>query len=395
MFLGNLPAPGRRYRASVSAAILMVLIGCAFGLAARAQDTKPPEAAAQQQAPGAGGPQGDIGPYSVPVKKKEEPSPERSLAPKNPPGIGNFAVTKDVSLVSVPVMVATDKGQFVPNLKAANFQVSEDGVPQKISNFSTVQAPITAVLLIEFADIPEQFLYDTLSGAYAFTDTLKPEDWIAVVSYDIKPHILTDFTQDKTRVRAAIDQMRLPGFRDRNLFDALSDTIGRLQALEGRKYIVLITSGVDTFSKTSYDQLLKQIKGSKDISIFSISTGFAFRNWLETRHSFDANMRNMDYMQADSQLDVFAKMTGGRHYSPRFEGEFRGTFQDIGASIRNEYMLVYRPTNAKLDGTYRKLKVDVVDSQTGAPLKLLDRKGKARKYSVIAREGYTARHEVE
>ena len=100
-------------------------------------------------------------------------------------------------------------------------------------------------------------------------------------------------------------------------------------------------------------------------------------------------------MQADNQLDTFAKLTGGRHYSPRFEAEFPEIFHDIGASIRNEYLLAYHPSNPKLDGTYRKLKVDLVDPQTGGPLKVSGPKGKTIKYNVITREGYTAKHQVE
>jgi hypothetical protein len=87
-------------------------------------------------------------------------------------------------------------------------------------------------------------------------------------------------------------------------------------------------------------------------------------------------------------------MTGGRAYFPRFEGELPEIFHDIASDIRNEYNIAYRPTNTKLDGTYRKLKVQVVGPD-GAPLKVKDQKGKDVKYEVIAREGYTAKHQVE
>lgn len=396
MSSGKLPFEDRRLRPGMAAAMALFLAFWLTAVAARAQETgSKPQVPDTQQVPAAGGPQGDLGPYSVPAKKKEEPPPERPQPPKNPPEIGNFSITKDVALVSVPVMVTTATGEFIPNLKAPNFRILEDGVPQNISSFNTIQAPITAVLLVEFADVPYQFLYDTLNGAYAFAQTLKPDDWIAVVCYDMKSHILTDFTQDKRQVQAALSQLRIPGFRERNLFDALYDTIDRLEGSEGHKYIILITSGLDTFSRITYDKLLKQIKGTKDVTIFAVSTGFAFRNWLETRPSFDANLRSMDYMQADNQLDTFAKLTGGRHYSPRFEAEFPEIFHDIGASIRNEYLLAYHPSNPKLDGTYRKLKVDLVDPQTGGPLKVSGPKGKTIKYNVITREGYTAKHQVE
>jgi VWFA-related protein len=373
----------------------VVLLLAAGMTPATAQDsTSKPDA---PQVPEAGGPQGEIGPYSVPKKQpQEQPPPEPSRPPKNPPEIGTFSITKDVALVNVPVMVTTPYG-FVPNLKIGNFRVFEDGAPQKISNFSTSEAPITAVLLVEFADIPRQFLYDTLTGAYVFAQTLRPQDWIAVMYYDMRPHILTDFTQDKGEVLAAIRQLQVPGFAERNLFDALSETIDRLEGIDGHKYIILIGSGLDTFSRITYDKMLKRVKGTKDITIFAVSTGFALRNYIEGRaaNSFGANMANMDYIQADNELDNFAKLTGGRHYSPRFQAEFSEIFHDVGAAVRNQYVLSYHPTNPQLDGTYRKLKVEVVDPQTGGPLKVVDQKGKPIKYVVVAREGYTAKHQVE
>jgi hypothetical protein len=93
-------------------------------------------------------------------------------------------------------------------------------------------------------------------------------------------------------------------------------------------------------------------------------------------------------------MNTFAKMTGGRAYFPRFQGELPEIFRDIGADIRNQYSLAYHPTNPKLDGTYRKLKVEVI-APDGGPLKVRDQHGKDVKYQVIAREGYTAKHVVE
>ena len=102
----------------------------------------------------------------------------------------------------------------------------------------------------------------------------------------------------------------------------------------------------------------------------------------------------MGWLQNDNQLSTFAKLTGGRAYFPRFEGELPGIFQEISADIRNQYTISYHPTNAKLDGTYRKLKVEV-QSPDGGPLKVRDQKGKEVKTVVYAREGYTAKHTVD
>jgi hypothetical protein len=94
-------------------------------------------------------------------------------------------------------------------------------------------------------------------------------------------------------------------------------------------------------------------------------------------------------------MQTFAKMTGGRWFNPRFEAELPEDFRLIGEAVRNQYTLTYRPTNPKLDGTFRKLKVEVVQPGTDKPLIVKDQKGKELKYQVISREGYMAKHEVD
>ena len=172
-----------------------------------------------------------------------------------------------------------------------------------------------------------------------------------------------------------------------------------MDRIEGKKYIILVTTGVDTFSKLTLDKILKKIKSTKDTAIYPISVGFAVRNYCETHrcgytHGMGIPVDHMDYLQADNQMKTFASLTGGRAYFPRFQGELPGIFQDIAADLRNQYVLAYHPTNTKLDGTYRKLKVEL-QGPDGGPLKVRDQKGKDVKVVVYAREGYTAKHQVD
>ncbi|MFI5114029.1 MAG: VWA domain-containing protein [Terriglobales bacterium] len=373
-----------------------------LGTLVRAQDTaqQPPANPNKQEAPPeAGGPQNDVGPYAVP-KKKEEPPPPAPEKPKKIEGMPDYSIRVDVPLVNLDVLVTTKDGQFIPGLKKENFKIREDGTEQKISNFSqSGDAPVTAVLLVEFASTNYYFIVDALNASYNFANTLKKDDWVAVISYDMKPYILADFTQDKRAVYAALNQLRMPGFAETNLFDALFDTLDRLDRVEGKKYIILVTTGVDTFSKLNLDQILKKVKATKDITIYPISVGFAVRNYCEVHqcgytHGFGIPVGQMDYLQADNEMKTFASLTGGRAYFPRFEGELPEIFRDIGADIRNQYSIAYHPTNTKLDGTYRKLKVEL-QAPDGGPLKIHDQKGKDVKPVIYAREGYTAKHQVE
>ena len=213
----------------------------------------------------------------------------------------------------------------------------------------------------------------------------------------MKPNILLDFTQDKAAVVGALNKLRIPGFNERNLFDALYDTLDRIDRIKGRKEIIVISSGMDTFSKINYDQIQKKIKETPNVTIFTVSTGRAFNEWLDARYgmSVGGQMRSLDYLQADNQMRTFAQMTGGRWYNPRFQAGVPGVFRDISNSVRNQYTISYKPSNPKLDGGYRKLKVQLMEPGTDKPLTIRDHKNKEVKYSVIARDGYTARRPVE
>src|SRR5580700_1792110 len=223
-----------------------------------------------QAPPESGGPQGDVGPYAIP-KKKEEPPPPPPTKPKKIEGIGDYSIQVSVPLVDVPVMVTTKDGQFISSLKKENFKVYEDGVQQTISNFSISDAPITAELLVEFAATNYSFMIEALRASYVFAQTLKKDDWVAVEYYDVRPQILVDVTQDKGAIMGALNELRIPGFSETNMFDALYDTLDRLDRIEGHKYVILVSTGFDSFSKLNLDQCLKKVKNTKDVTIFPIS----------------------------------------------------------------------------------------------------------------------------
>jgi VWFA-related protein len=396
--------------------LLLGTLACAaflaVGLPARAQSQQPDQQQSppappddngkpKQDAPAdAGGPTSDL-PYAIPKKNPEAPPPPPPPATaKKVEGLPDYSLKVNVPLVNVDVMVTSKDGQFIPGLHQNNFRVLEDGVPQAVTNFSVTQAPITAVLLVEFASTNYVFMRDALQASYSFANTLKKDDWVAVSYYDMQPHILVDFTQDKRAIYGALNQLRIPGFSETNMFDALYDTLDRMDRVEGKKYIILVATGIDTFSKLTLDKIMKKVKDTKDVTIFPISIGFILREMYEARggtrapHSLGIPLTQIDYLQADNEMRTFAAMTGGRAYFPRFQAEYGEDFQAIGDDIRHQYTLSYHPTNTKLDGTYRKLKVQVL-APDGGPLKVKDQKGKDVKIDVVARDGYTAKHTVD
>ena len=358
--------------------------------------TQAPKPAPQDQAPEAGGPGGDSDGIALPKKSPADNAPPPPPPPKvkNPPGLDNYSLRVNVPVVTVDVGVLLQKThQFVPNLKEDNFRIFEDGKPQQIVSFTRIQAPITAVLLCEFAANNYWFIYDMRNATYAFAQQLRPDDYIAVATFDMHTHILTDFTQDKRIVYEALNSLQIPGFSETNTFDALYETLDRLSRVEGRKYVIFIGSGIDTFSKINLDKILQKIKATPNVTIYAISTGQVARLTGNARSGM-FGPKEIDYLQADNELRTFASLTGGKAYFPRFEGELPEVFHDINAAIRNQYAISYRPTNTKEDGTYRKIRVELVNNE-GKPLQMQDEKHHSLKYDVIARDGYRARQEVE
>ncbi|MGA9586381.1 MAG: VWA domain-containing protein, partial [Terracidiphilus sp.] len=374
-------------------ASFLLLAALALTPAARAQSSppaqpqqSPPAQAPDQTSPDAGGPGGDNGAIALPKKKDapEEAPPPAPAQPKfkNPEGAADYSLKIEVPEVTVDVGVLLEKtGQFVPGLKPANFKVYENGVEQKITGFKRVEAPITALLLCEFANsnVTYSFLYDMRNAAWSFAQQLRPQDYVALMTFDMRTTIWLDFTQDKRQLLNAIQSLVVPGFNERNLFDALYEAEDRLSRIEGHKYIILIASGRDTFSKITLDKIYQKVKTTPDITIFAISTGGALRVMTEGGPGMGQQMRDIDYLQADNEMKTFAKMTGGMWFEPRFVAEMPDIFSDINKAIRSKYELVYHPTDTKQDGTYRKLRVELVDDE-GKPLRFQDEKHKPLKY---------------
>ncbi len=354
--------------------------------------------------------QGPIGsPGSTVAKPRKSADPEKKDEPAELPKIPSqykrdkqektpeATFTTDVDIVTLDVAVMDNKGHFIPGIPSGNFRVLEDNVPQQVKSVTVGEAPMTIAMVIEFSNKFQRLYgrtwYQTLELAWGFASTLKPQDYVAVIAYDIRPEILTDFTTDRSKTQEALHRLTIPAFSEANLFDALTDTADRMSGIEGRKAILAITSGIDTFSKITYDQTRKKLQES-GVPIYAIGLMQALREILDSMGAMSPISR-MDFLQADNQLRTFAKETGGQAYFPRFEGEFGSIFGSIHEALRNQYVLTYMPTNKAHDGSYRKIKVELVNPATNEPLPVKDEKGKPVKYTIVSKSGYKAPRAVE
>jgi len=297
-----------------------------------------------------------------------------------------FAISVEVPVVTVDVVVTDNRGTYVSGLDKVNFRVLEDGIPQQVTNFTPTDAPITIVVLLEFSKVLGDYMAyrNTEIGAYFFSK-LKKDDWAALISYDLKTRIEVDFTRNKAEIEQHLYRMYFPSFSEANLFDALLETVDRLEDVKGKKAILILASGLDTFSKHTLDDTLKRLKQT-DVTIFSVGVAREFWEYYDNRNALSAIGR-MNFLQAENQLSSFARATGGRSWHPRFVGELPGIFEDVAAALRNQYRLGYVPSTYKRDGKFRKIKVELVNDQ-GGQLEFRDQNNKKVKMVVYAREGY-------
>ncbi|HEX8843320.1 MAG TPA: VWA domain-containing protein [Pyrinomonadaceae bacterium] len=334
-----------------------------------------------------------------PSKKTEEQQEE---LPKDiinkPQDVETVKVT--TNLVNVDAVVYHKKsGQIITGLKKENFAIFEDGQQKEITNFSTPEAPITVTLLVEYSKLSARLGYYGSGGfeagqmeairpmAIFLSQFVKPpDDFVSVIAYDIRPTPLTDFTNDPRRINEVINLLlrNQPAFSDSNLFDALQFTLigGRgdavvlenskerkadyagLASVQGRrKAMILISTGIDTFSKTNFDKTRKVLQNA-GVPIYIIGTGNLFfkkfGDRLDATDDLLGNPGRLTFLQAQNQLNTFAKDTGGAYYPITFEGEVPNALKAINALLRNQYSLGYNP-GEKRDGKQHKIvvKVDV------------------------------------
>jgi VWFA-related protein len=324
--------------------------------------------------------------------QKQETKVDKSLPPST--------ITIGTDIVNVEAVVYNKKtGGIIQGLKKEHFEIYEDGIKMEVENFSTPDAPVTMVLLLEYSKLVdvlgsgtggffEPGRIEILRPAYEFVNRfVQPKDFISIVAYDIRPTPLVDFTDDKSKLMQAVSLLirNNPAFTESNMFDALkfilrggvgdsvvlednksekTDYAG-LYEVNARTAILLIASGLDTFSKINFDDARKIVENS-GVPIYALGTGNLFMKkydqGLDPGRGINISgipFDRMTFLQAQNTLKTFADSTGGKYIPITFPGEIPAALQTIQAMVRNEYSLGYTPTNTRRDGKRRKIQVKV------------------------------------
>src|SRR5215208_892411 len=334
---------------------------------------------------------------SEPQKQGDQQDPiPQDIVPAKPQDIEK--VTISTQIVNVDAVVYHKKsGQIVANLKKPNFALFADGVQQTITNFSTPEAPITVAMVVEYSKWSEIFglygnrgyepgTYEVIRPTAMFLSQFikPPDDYVSVVAFDIRPTPLTDFTNDPSRLQQVISLLlrNTPAFRETNLFDALkfvlvggrgdsvvledskndkSDYTGMVSIQGRRRAVILVASGIDTFSKINYGDARKVLQNS-GVPVYIIGTANLFKkiygDSLPATDSMLGMPGRMSWLQADNTLQTFAKETGGAYFPVTFEGELPKVLGNINALLRSQYSLAFNPGDVR-DGKQHKLDVKV------------------------------------
>jgi Ca-activated chloride channel homolog len=253
-------------------------------------------------------------------------------------------VRVNTELVVLNVTVTDKAGEYVPGLRLSDFKVFEDGKevpPTLISNFSVHESPFASVVLLDTSGSMESRLSLGRSAAIRFLDGLRPEDVAAVYKFDYKVEQVQEFSSGRDLAPMAFS-IKARGMT--TLYDAILEAVNALAARqEARKAIVVLSDGMDTYSKTSSSKALEAAM-AVGASIYTV----------DMSATDSAGPRNS---QSAMVLKGFAEKSGGRFVATPGGPALRDAFASIARELGHQYTIAYRPLKQARDGRWRSLEV--------------------------------------
>jgi VWFA-related protein len=290
--------------------------------------------------------------------------------------------------VTVKLVVQDPRGYFIPNIRRENFAVYDNGVRQRDATVEIERAAVTVGLLIEaggrYQGLNEALWEAASSAAKQFLDQIGPNDRMAAWKYGDNVEQIADFSQGRETLQAALSSLRTPPASELNFYDALVATLGRMQTQNGRKALILISSGVDTFSKATYEDALQAVRRS-GVPVYAINLAVAARSAIL---SANGPYSRIDWKRAESELRQIATASGGRMYSPEFTFDLSGILDDLMENLRVRYVITYKATLDTDANRARTVRIELVDASTGGPLKIVDRSGRPVRWKTLVEASY-------
>lgn len=253
-------------------------------------------------------------------------------------------IRAEVSLVDVVFNAVDKRGRPVEGLRPEDFEVRENGQPQKIEYFSALgtgtEIPLTIALLIDTSgSVRDKLEFEKATAAEFLKQILRPnKDLALIIQFDSDVNLVQDFTQRQEDLLEALESLRAGN--NTSLYDAVYlASEEKLRHEVGRRVIVVITDGADTSSRVRKEEAIEAAQKA-DVLIYGIGV-------RSEREQYDFGV-----------LKKFAEETGGSFFSPRARfSEIQEAFRAIGEQIQGQYSLAYNPTDKTKDGSYRKIDI--------------------------------------
>ena len=266
-----------------------------------------------------------------------------------------------VELVSLNVTVTDSQGRYVTDLEQTDFSVFEDGAKQELSFFNRTNLPIALSLLIDSSASMEQRMEHAQEAAIGFARRIRPQDLAQVVDFDSRVEIKLGFTNKADELETAIRSTSAGG--STALHNAVYISLKELAKVKAknpdeirRQAIVVLSDGEDTSSLVSFEEVLDLAKRS-ETAIYTIG--------LQPRET--SALRG--FREAEFVLRQLAQETGGRAFFAQKIEDLKDVYAQIADELSSQYSMGYASKNAKRDGAFRRLVVQVSRPNTTARTK--------------------------
>ena len=270
----------------------------------------------------------------------------------------------DSTLVTIPVSVIDQEGKYLLHLTQKDFRLYEEDAQQEITNFASIAVPVNVVLMIDTSRSTKFKIEDIQRAAVAFIEQLRPTDRVMVVSFDDKVRVQSEFTSDRKTLKQAITKTKTG--TGTKLYEAVNLVISqKLNAIQGRKAIVLFTDGVDTESKYGAGKQSMFDVEKKEVIIYPIQYDTmadvaALLNGDDPPQKLVTSQpTSEEFLLAARYLRGLALRSGGRVHQAATLTNVNEAFALIAEELRHQYSLGYYPTNSAKDGGFRRVKVRV------------------------------------
>jgi Ca-activated chloride channel homolog len=287
-----------------------------------------------------------------------------SLAFSQNLGERDYDLSVNVQLVQLPVSVLDKNGFPVLGIERESFSVYEDKIQQEISLFKQEDVPLSVGLVVDVSGSMRDKVNSLNTAAMTFVHESNAEDETAIVSFGDDANLEQDFTRDTRKLSRALSHIPSSGYTA--LYDAvfLAATHLGKSGTRDKKVLLIISDGEDNHSKYKREEVLEAIRESK-IILYSIGL-------------LSPDSGSGDNYMADGgkrTLKQLAEVTGGAAFFPKGTREVEQACKRIARELRSQYTVGYRPTNDKLDGTWRRTMVRVNPPKSGPKIKVRTKQG--------------------